>query len=92
MKQKMKHILGINTILHTKDGRKIGNAIVVGHGGDEYNWEVKTDYGNILYLTNNDIDNLFYIAYESHDQDWIINCDETQKMMQETHKHRVETF
>ena len=36
--------LDINTILHTKDGRKIGNAIITGREG--VFWKIMTDYGN----------------------------------------------
>jgi 2-polyprenyl-6-methoxyphenol hydroxylase-like FAD-dependent oxidoreductase len=82
------HTLDINTILHTKDGRKIGNAIVVGREG--YHWQVKTDYGNIVTFTSEEIDKHFYIAWEncSEEHDGL-TCDEMQKMMQEDHKHRT---
>jgi hypothetical protein len=52
-------------ILFTKDGRKIGNAIVI----QERLWEnfcdfnsykIKTDFGNICWLTEDEIDELFY--------------------------------
>ncbi len=80
--------ININTILHTKDGRKIGNAIITGRDG--YFWEVTTDYGSKKMLTSQEIDKLFYIAYS----DFTIEFDgmtpeEAQAMQSETHKHRV---
>ena len=51
------HVLNINTILHTKDGSKIGNAIVTGRDG--YYWEITTDYGNKVKLTSEEIDEQF---------------------------------
>jgi len=53
--------LEINTVLHTKDGRYIGNAIIVGKDGN-YNI-IKTDYGNICKFTDSEIRTHFYIAY-----------------------------
>lgn len=85
------HILDINTILHTKDGRKIGNAIVIGR--EQYHWILKTDYGNELKMTSEEIEECFYIAYsdfteETHGR----TCGEMQEMMSEDHKHRVNTI
>ena len=57
------HVLDINTILHTKDGRKIGNAIVTGRDG--YYWEITTDYGNKVRFTSEKIDGLFNIAWSN---------------------------
>tara|TARA_B110000977_G_C10911703_1_gene429536 strand:+ start:511 stop:900 length:390 start_codon:yes stop_codon:yes gene_type:complete len=51
----------VNTVLHTKDGRKIGNAIIVGKD-DKYNI-IKTDYGNECKFTNGEIEECFYIGY-----------------------------
>ena len=50
----------INTVLLTKDGRKIGNAIIIGKRNN-YNI-VKTDYGNECGLTDAEVEELFYIA------------------------------
>lgn len=67
-KEKALHIGGvtnclfeINTVLHTKDGRKIGNAIIVGKD-DKHNI-IKTDYGNECKFTDEEIKECFYIAY-----------------------------
>lgn len=61
--------LDIDTVLHTKDGRRIGNAIIIGKEG-EYNI-VKTDYGNECKLTDNEIHELFYIAFSDFTEDEI---------------------
>lgn len=84
------HTLNINTILHTKDGSKIGNAIVTGREG--YFWEITTDYGNKVKFTSEEIDKLFNIAWfnyskDNHDYD----CQEMQDFMSSNHKHRVVT-
>jgi len=83
------HTLNINTILHTKDGSKIGNAIITARQ-DQY-WEVTTDYGNKVRFTSKEIDNLFNIAWHNyakhiHGHD----CNEMQQMMASDHKHRVD--
>jgi hypothetical protein len=80
--------LDINTILHTKDGRRIGNAIIIKREG--YYWTVKTDYGSEVMLTSEEIDELFYIAYSNLNKETDgYSCEETQAMMQSDHKHRV---
>ncbi len=80
----MNHKFDLNTILLTKDGRIIGNAIIVGFAKDRY--KVKTDYGNIVELREDDINNLFYIAFE--------NLPETEKAFAKqsvvTHKNYVQ--
>lgn len=51
--------LGLNQILLTKDGRKIGNAIVI----KESPLVIKTDYGTTLNsLSEKEISELFYLA------------------------------
>ncbi len=55
--------ISVNTILHTRDGRKIGNAIVIGEENNFFN--IKTDYGNTIKLTISEINELFYIAYQN---------------------------
>lgn len=55
--------LKLNTILHTRDGRKIGNAIVIGFDSDRV--LIKTDYGNELKLTSDDITELFHDQQET---------------------------
>ena len=82
------HVLDINTILHTKDGRKIGNAIVTGRDG--YYWEITTDYGNKVKLTSEEIDEQFNIAWSNYSKEIDgVSCREMQEMMSSAHKHRV---
>ena len=76
-------LFDVNTVLHTKDGRKIGNAIIVGKD-DKYNI-IKTDYGNEFKFTDGEIEECFYIAYSEL-------TDEEIKYMRETigeHKNSV---
>lgn len=66
-----------NTILHTRDGRHIGNAIIQEVIESEY--RIITDYGSQLSLLESQIDELFRPAV------WY---DENQKKIaQEGHKH-----
>ena len=82
------HVLDINTILHTKDGSKIGNAIVTGRDG--YYWEITTDYGNKVKLTSEEIDEQFNIAWSNYSKENEgYDCREMQEMMSSDHKHRV---
>jgi uncharacterized protein YcsI (UPF0317 family) len=48
----------VNTVLHTKDGRQIGNAIVINHITD-FNI-IKTDYGHTCKFTDDEIESFFY--------------------------------
>jgi len=82
------YTLDINTILHTKDGSKIGNAIVVSRKG--YNWIVKTDYGNECAFTQEEIYEIFNIAWADYVKETHgFSCAEMQYMMQQDHKHRT---
>lgn len=82
------YVLNINTILHTKDGSKIGNAIVTGRNG--YYWEITTDYGNKVKLNSEKIDELFNIAWLNYSKEIDgFDCQEMQEMMSCDHKHRV---
>lgn len=49
----------VNTILKTKDGRVVGNAIVISANADY--WKIKTDYGNTIILNETEIREMFYI-------------------------------
>ncbi len=55
----------INTVLHTKDGRKIGNAIIIDKEGI-YN-VIKTDYGNECKFRDKEIEEYFWVAYSGLD-------------------------
>ena len=82
------YTLDINTILHTKDGGKIGNAIVTGREG--YYWEITTDYGNKVRFTSEEIDEHFNIAWSNYSKEIEgYDCQEMQEMMSSDHKHRV---
>lgn len=93
-----KHVFGINTILHTKDGAKIGNAIVIGVENKELKgrtasvWEIKTDYGNIVHFTDAEVEEFFKIAWSNctNEKDGY-TCDEMQKIQQKEHKYAVKT-
>ena len=81
--------ISVNTILHTKDGRKIGNAIVVKVDG--MFCDIKTDYGNLVKgLCITDIEDLFFIAYSDYEMcTHGLTFEKAQKMHSDTHKHRV---
>lgn len=82
------HILGLNTILHTKDGSKIGNGIVTGRDG--YFWEITTDYGSKVKLTIEEIEEKFKIGWIDFTKEIDgFSCNEMQEMMQSDHKNRV---
>ena len=82
------YALGFNTILHTKDGSKIGNAIVTGSDGRF--WVLTTDYGNKVRLTDIEISKLFKIAWLNYSKEIEgYDCKEMQEMMSSDHKHRV---
>lgn len=78
---KPKQTFEINTILHTKDGRQIGNAIIIGKDG-EYNI-IKTDYGNECRLTDGELEEAFYIAYTDF-------TPRDLELLEEKHKNHVE--
>jgi len=79
-----KYPLSINTILHTKDGRKFGNAIII--GGCAENWTIKTDYGNTLVFNRIQIHELYYVAYTNEYSGQELT--DIQEMQAANHKHR----
>ena len=77
--------LKLNTILHTKDGRKIGNAIIT-KVNQNNTFDITTDYGNICKeKSEDDINGLFYITF---DDDYLAK--ELQELSLIGHKHKVE--
>lgn len=55
----------VGRALYTKDGRKIGNAIIVGI--DEHDElglvaEIRTDFGNTARMTRDELDARFYFG------------------------------
>lgn len=56
-------MIQVNTILKTKDGRKVGNAIVTNINiPNRGNHRVVTDYGNLMNLTESEIIGLFHLG------------------------------
>lgn len=59
--------------LFTRDGSKIGNAIVIRalHGKDSQHWLIETDYGNQCTFSEREIDDWFTLGVKSnHDMWW----------------------
>ncbi len=55
--------------LYTKDGRKVGNGIVVGKHKHSFSnlgdvWKVETDFGNMMALTNTELIEFYHLDYE----------------------------
>jgi hypothetical protein len=50
-------------LLPTKDGRKIGNAVVVTSDAPD-RWLLETDFGNTLRLSYSELDSLFHLDFE----------------------------
>lgn len=74
-------MLELNTVLYTKDGRKIGNAIVIKI--DREIITIKTDYGNNLTMTYRDVEDLFYFDFDNEN---FVDMDHV-KFYRETHKN-----
>jgi hypothetical protein len=78
--------LKINQPLFTRDGRKIGNAIIIDKKWAEVPGEyfvIMTDYGNKARLTEKEIKSLFYLRNEK--------IREMLGFPQDPHKHAVQT-
>lgn len=86
----MKNLLKINTILHTLDSRKIGNAIIVNINNKTNEFTIKTDYGNTCTFSKTELLEYFEIAWinSSLDKEGY-TCSDMQKLQSATHKHRV---
>lgn len=57
----MQQILNpIGLILYTKDGRNIGNAIIIDYISNNYTLE--TDFGNIVHFSYQEIIDWFYLG------------------------------
>jgi hypothetical protein len=58
-------MIKVGTVLHTKDGRVVGNAVVIETTTSlfcETIYTIKTDFGNIINLTLFDIWDMFYVG------------------------------
>lgn len=56
--------------LLTKDGRKIGNAIVISESPVDYFWVIQTDFGGIVRLSEKEIFNQFYLGFAANLAEW----------------------
>lgn len=66
-------MLNVNDKLYTKDGRKIGNAIVTkirDHKDLGTLYLAITDYGNSCLLTLDEIETLFYTEQKELSPEW----------------------
>lgn len=69
----------INTVLYTRDGRVASNALIVRYTQDPYSkpaYVVKTDYGNELSMTAEEIESTFFVG----------------SICSSSHKHHQSTF
>lgn len=67
MENKLK--LEVGTILFTKDGREIGNAIVtdVEMTSTGERFLIKTDYGSVAMLSQKELGDLFHFDFETYE-------------------------
>lgn len=77
--------LELNTILQTKDGRKIGNAIVIGWTESKFFYTLKTDYGNVKSFSLKEIEKLFHAPMLPEGEEMLDYHNEVIK----SHKHYV---
>lgn len=56
-------MLRVNQVLYTRDGRIIGNAIIIEKFTNN-GWTIKTDYGNEVILGEKEIKKLFFVEDE----------------------------
>ena len=73
--------LTINTPLFTKDGRQIGNAIIIAEPKSGTFFTIKTDYGNEVRLSKYEIESLFHT--ESNKTDLEL------KFIRDNHKNSI---
>lgn len=79
--------LKVDMILHTKDGRRIGNAIIANKLPNDQ-WRLITDYGSVSALSENEIRDFFYIAYSEYTkQTHGMSFEEAQELTSTTHKY-----
>jgi len=58
-------MLPVGTVLCTRDGRNVGNGIILKRDYSNYFgvvYAVKTDFGNLIFLTREEINSMFYIG------------------------------
>lgn len=60
---KVKHKYPVNTVLYTKDGTRLGNALIVEYDRLlPYLCNIRTDYGNYLSISEQELENYFTIG------------------------------
>lgn len=68
-------MINIGTVLHTKDGRKVGNAIVVQtiDRGERPHpiHRILTDFGNEAWMTEREIRDLFHVRKNTSVKRWL---------------------
>lgn len=77
----------IDTILYTKDGRQIGNAIIAGKNNLTGDYIIRTDYGNFLQCSPNEIDEIFYTKQDEGEYKF---ADESHKYHSSKYKVIIE--
>ena len=65
----------VGTILFTKDGRKVGNAIITDEvltsAGESF--VIQTDYGSKAVLTTRELTDMFYFDFETYSSVDLLN-------------------
>jgi len=73
----LKGNIPVKAVLPTKDGRRVGNAIVfhIGELWDQKTWWIITDAGTVLRLTHNELAELFHQPlYQAFDFQLHLRC------------------
>jgi len=73
-------VLDVGVTLFTRDGRVVGNAIVIEKFGDL--WRVETDFGNQMTMTKNEVDAWYHLGHQSTVARW--RRDRQQLQIQES--------
>jgi hypothetical protein len=63
-------------LLWTRNGRRLGNAIVVGPAEREDTWLCETDFGNQMRLTCPEIDELYHRGPRTYVARWYADREE----------------
>lgn len=75
----------VGSVLRTRDGRITGNAIIAHEMASEYSddavYMVVTDFGNHLYMNQNEIENWFYVTDPTDVTRWFLDRTRLQNKM-----------
>ena len=63
-------------LLQTRDGKRVGNAIVIGPADREDTWLCETDFGNKMRLTRPEIDELYHRGHRTYVERWYADREE----------------